>query len=402
MSEFIHIINAALDEIATTRGQQIVLRGVIDPASLALLKVDDYQREPLPLSALAKLWQALRDGESLPDIELALRGNDYDSRGTKDEFWLPDKVFIIDGQQRRNAAVHILSIMPELKVRLGAMIHFGTSRDWERDRFKILNLDRSKVSSNVLLRNMRHQSAAVLTLYGLCHNQPDFALYQRVCWKQAASSEEIIAARSLVTVAATLHTHRSPSFRSSLNELVPALDRQAGFVKLDQWRQNVVEFFDLVDECWGLRAITFRNLNAQARVSFLAPLALVLSEHCNFWCGKHETELHVDTDMRKRLAAFPISDPAVAQIISAGGIGSGTGQRTRALLYSMICDHLNKNRSVNRLQNRKDIQEANAARQFSDYQAKPDGDPLEYPKAVAAAGWVDDGHGNLTREVGDK
>src|SRR5262245_5861040 len=106
----IHMFRAALDEVATERGQQIVLRGVIDPASLALLKVDEYQREPLPLSALTSLRQALRDGESLPDIELGMRGNDFDCRGTLDEFWLKGSCYIIDGQQRRNAALHILSV----------------------------------------------------------------------------------------------------------------------------------------------------------------------------------------------------------------------------------------------------------------------------------------------------
>jgi hypothetical protein len=365
----IHLTNGALDEIATSRGQQIVLRGVIDPASLSLLKVDEYQREPLPLSALAKLWQALRDGESLPDIELAMRSTNFESVKGTDEFWLPaDKVYIIDGQQRRNAAMHILSIMPNLPVRLGAMIHFGTTREWERDRFKILNLERSRVSPNVLLRNMRHQSAAVLTLYGICHNEPKFALFERVCWKQSRSQDELITARTLATIAGVLHLHRSPGYRHSLNDLVPALDRQAKFVKLQQWRQNIIYFFDLIDECWGIRQISMRELSLQIRTAFLIQVALVLSDHCNFWRGDHETELYVEQEWRKRFRTFPLHDPAVVQIISSAGAGYGSigGSGMQSMLYSLLRDHLNKGLSTNRLHNRKDEQAAKANPSFAD------------------------------------
>jgi hypothetical protein len=372
----IHFIKAALDEIGGSKGNQIVLRGVIDPASLNDLKIDEYQREALPLSALNRLWQALRDGESLPDIELAMRGNDFDVAGKNDsEFWLKGDVYIIDGQQRRNAALHILTIQPDLDIRLGAMVHFGTTREWERDRFKILNLDRSRVSADVLLRNMRHQSAAVLTLYGLSHNQPDFALFERVCWKQSKSVKELITARTLVTVAATLHAHRSRALRYGLDEIVPALDRQAKFIKLDRWRKNIVHFFDFVDEAYGLRNITFRDLSLQIRAGFLSQLALLISDHSNFWRDPSESDLYIDPDWRKRFSSFPMHDPIVVSTISGGGQQTGSA----SLIYSLLRDHLNKGRSTNRLRNRKDEIEASKPRAFSSYAAGSDEDELEYP-----------------------
>lgn len=366
----IHVMNAALDEVVSSKeGNQIALRGVIDPASLQHLRVDDYQREPLPLSQLSKMWQALRDGESLPDIELGMRSQTFESVVGSSDFWLPkDKVYIIDGQQRRNAALHILSLMPDLKVRLGAMIHFGTTREWERERFRILNLDRSKVSANVLLRNMRHQSAAVLTLYGLSHSTPDFALFERVCWKQSMSSNEMLTARTLVSVVGVLHAHRSPAFRMSLSELVPALDRQAQFVKLDQWRKNIVTFFDVIDAAFGLRKVSMRDLALQARAGFLIQLALVLSDHRNFWRGDKETELHLDADLMKRLSLFPLHDPAVMQVISSSSVGYGGGQQ--GLLYSLLRDHFNKGRTTGRLRNRADEEASNAPRSFSNYRAE--------------------------------
>lgn len=359
-----HLLSGALDEKVTSRGNEIVLRGVVDPASLGMLRVDEYQREALPLAALTKLWQALRDGESLPDIELGMRSLDFDSAGDSD-FWLPgDKVYIIDGQQRRNAAVHILSLMPDLKVRLGAMIHFGTTRPWERERFKILNLDRTRVSTNVLMRNMRHESAAVLTLYGLSYNEPDFALFERVCWKQAQKQNELITARTLATVAGALHAHRSPAFRNSIAELIPALDRQAKFVKLELWRKNIAEFFDLVDHAWGIRNISMRELSLQIRSTFLTQLALVISDHMNFWRGDHETELYIETEWQKRFATFPLHDPAIVNILSSGS-GGGWGGAQTSLIYTLLRDHLNKGKSEHRLVNRKDKQAAEAPQTFS-------------------------------------
>lgn len=374
----VHFLRATLDEIPGKNSSQIVLRGVLDPASLEWLKVDEYQREPLPLSSLSKLWEALKNGESLPDIELGMRGNDFDVSKNDTEFWLKGDVFIIDGQQRRNAALHILSLLPDLQVRMGAMVHFGTSREWERERFRILNLDRSKVSPNVLLRNMRHQSVSILTLYGLSHSESNFALFERVCWKQSQSKNELITARTLATVAGVLHAHRSPAFRNSISELVPALERQSGFVKLDRWRKNIVEFFDVVDEAFGVRNVTMRDISPQVRAGFLVQLALIFSDHQNFWREPNETELYVDSEMEKRLASFPLLDPTVANLVSTSSGGYGGGQPT--LLYSMIRDHFNRGLSKNRLRNRRDETAANAPRRFSSDAPRSDAPDLEYPR----------------------
>ena len=70
----VKIINGALHE-SPLRGGTVILRGVIDVGSLKTLRFDDYQREALPLSSLAKLTNALKAGESLPDIEIGMRGD---------------------------------------------------------------------------------------------------------------------------------------------------------------------------------------------------------------------------------------------------------------------------------------------------------------------------------------
>lgn len=377
----IHLVNSALDEVATKTGNQIVLRGVIDQSCLSMLRVDDYQREPLPLASLTKMWQAIIKGESLPDIELGMRSEDFDS--SKSEFWLPsDKVYIIDGQQRRNAALHAISLHPDLQVRVGAMIHFGTTKTWERERFRILNLERTKVSGNVLLRNMRHTSPAVLTLYGLSTATPMFPLYERVCWKQSQGANELISARTLVLVSGILHAHRSMAFRNQLNELVPALDRQAALIKLENWRNNISTFFEMIDECFGLRKIAIRDTAQHIRGGFLIQLALVISDHSNFWSDDKQTILRIDPEWRRRIASFPIHDPTVIQLTSsAGNSFKGTMQ---SMLYSFLRDHLTKGRSANRLINRREQRDASALPRFSDFDPSQLGsiqDDAEYPTA---------------------
>jgi hypothetical protein len=334
----IHVVRAALDEIATTHGQQIVLRGVIDKDSLQDLRVGEYQREALPVSRLNKMWRALKDGESLPDIELGMRGQNFRSKG--DEFWLDDHVFIIDGQQRRNAAVHILSVVPELEVRIGCMIHFNTTPEWERDRFKIVNLDRSRVSPNVILRNMRHHSVSILTLYGLSTNDPDFTLHGRVCWKQTMSIDELLGARVFAIAIGRLHSHRSSAWRNALEDMVVSLDKQANFVRLEQWRDNTKYLFDFIDDIWGIRKVVYRDLCLQLRSTFLFCLVMVLSKHRNFW--RDYNELVINEYWRKRFRSFPLHDPGIQMLLSGTGGGGWGSSGTTGLLQDRLTQWLNR------------------------------------------------------------
>ncbi len=102
----VKIINGALHE-SPLRGGTIILRGVIDAGSLKTLRFDDYQREALPLSSLNKLAAALKAGESLPDIEIGMRG--ARTRNTGDDWYLQDECYVIDGQQRVNACINASS-----------------------------------------------------------------------------------------------------------------------------------------------------------------------------------------------------------------------------------------------------------------------------------------------------
>src|SRR5262245_14233145 len=139
------IRNGALED---SENGSIVLRGNIAFESLGNLNVDDYQREPQERPSLMK---AILSGQRLPDIECGMRGQNFESHG--DQFTLRSPVFIIDGQQR----VHNLKLaiekagLPPLPI--GTLVHFDTTPKWERERFNILNTQRTRVSVNLILYN---------------------------------------------------------------------------------------------------------------------------------------------------------------------------------------------------------------------------------------------------------
>jgi len=121
------VLSGALDEL--TEGQ-IVLRGVIDPASLGGLLKPDYQRETLRKATIEGLMSAFRDGAGrVPDVELAVRGERYGCTDSGGTYTITGDVFIIDGLQRISAAKHFAA--DGGKPLVGAMIHFGTTEEWK-------------------------------------------------------------------------------------------------------------------------------------------------------------------------------------------------------------------------------------------------------------------------------
>src|SRR3989344_3325912 len=144
----IKVRHAALDEF----DGQIVLRGRIDPVSLGDLKVGPYQRELLPKSKIGDLKTAFKDPSgSVPDLDLGMRGGNFsiDKKAPTEHgevLILHDPVFIIDGLQRTTAAKELL--LEGCEARIGAMIHFGTTEEWEQKRFYTLNVARTRLSPN--------------------------------------------------------------------------------------------------------------------------------------------------------------------------------------------------------------------------------------------------------------
>lgn len=340
-SSFVNVLSAALDE--TPKGE-IVLRCIIALDCLNLLMVDDYQREAMPLTSLWSIIKALEEGETLPDVELGMRGERF--KETKDgEFVLQDPIYIIDGLQRINAAMHVRATKPEVPVRLGATIHFSTSKEWERERFRILNTLRQKVSPNVLLRNMKEHSPAVSMLHSLSTNGSGFSLHDRVAWNQRMTKGELMSALTFAKVSGILHAHQAPTRRSSLTELVPALDKAVEIVGVQNMRSNTSAFFELIDECWGVKRVQYREGAIYLRNTFLLVLAALVSDHHDFWRQPDEKKLFIEAPLRRKIAQFPTHDPQVIQLASSAG-------KSREMLYYLLRDHINAGKRTKRLSSR--------------------------------------------------
>jgi hypothetical protein len=331
----IKVCHAALDEAPNG---DIILRGVLDPTHLHLLKVDDYQREVLPISSLSDLVEAFFRDEPVPDIELGMRGQRVNEQG--DCYALFDDVYIVDGLQRREAA--LLAMQRGTTPRLGAAIHFGTTPVWERTRFEILNAQRTKLSSNVLLRNLRHELQAVQMLVRLSES-PSFVLKGRVSWTQRQTRTELLSAMTFAKVSGRLHSHLGPTRGTNYAELAKGLEKTMKEIGRDTMRDNIHLFFDVVDNCWGIKRITYKEGAVYMRQSFLLALAEVLSGHLDFW---RDNRLFVDAGLVRKIAQFPVSDPQVQNLASSSG-------KARQMLVLLMIDHINSGKRTRRLKPRK-------------------------------------------------
>ncbi len=339
----IKILAGALDEVEGS-STGIILRGVVAADSLHHLLKDDYQREAQPLTSQWRILDALQKGEPLPDIELGMRGGNFTTR--EDSFFLKDLVYIVDGLQRVTTAIHFLGTNPGAAVRLGATVHFNTSKDWERRRFHVLNTHRLRVSPNVLLRNMREESPAILALYGLSKNDKSFVLHERISWTQRMTKGELLTALTFAKVIGLLHSHKVAGKSNSIEEIVPALNKAVEVFGIQALRENVRMFFNLIDECWGIKSVQYREGAIYMRGMFLYVLALVLADHHDFWQGDEEKRMFISADLKRKIAQFPIHDPEIVRL-------SGSSGMARVMLYTMLRDHINSGKRTKRLSPRK-------------------------------------------------
>lgn len=358
----IRVINAILDE---RPNGDIILRGSIDPMTLHNLKTDDYQREVLAGSGTgghrkSKLRKGVEAGVTLPEIELGMRGSNVSFSGKTAV--LNDSVYIIDGLQRVST---VLMYMADLQAAgkslkegsatnpLAATIHFNTTKEWEKQRFADLNQLRTPVSPNVMLRNMRDQHPALLTLYGLTHNEPGFAMYRRVCWNQRMNKSELITAASMVRAAKALHiavhdrlanTGKGPSQGGDASVLKspPMLDRVAKEIGLANFRENLRNFFELIDSCYGIRNVEFGQLQAHLRTNFMMTLGRFIANNPSLW-SEDGKRFFVDSKTRQRFSSFPINDPEIRRLCSAGTMAMPS-------LYRHLLDHMNKGMKKHKLQ----------------------------------------------------
>lgn len=358
MTETVRLFNAAMDDtVAEGTPLGIVLRGSLDLGSLDALRVDDYQREEQKYSAQKNIRDALDHGQLLPDVELGMRGQHYTER--EDNYTLRDAVYIIDGLQRISTIKEWMKQNPDKTPRLGAVVHFNTDEQWERIRFQRLNNNRKRVSPSVLLRNMRNDNRAILTLYGLCVNEQSFPLYDKVCWQQNMRRSDLITALMLLKVAGQLHSHvntvgRVTGARIGKGNAPEAMSitllRRMEIISMNTMRKNVHTFFSVIEELWGIRDIQYKDENSHMRGTFLKVLAKLFSEHTDFWRGE---QLFVSLNARAKIKKFALNDPEVRRLCGSGGSALD-------ILYYKMTQHFNSGKRTHRLHPRTPTQIADA------------------------------------------
>lgn len=336
MTQGVRLLNAAIDVYEG----HTVLRGSLDPATLDNLLVDDYQRDVQPVTSLARIMRGFDNGSAVPDTELGMRGS---RKSVRDGVYtLFDPVYIVDGLQRISAAKRYRD---DGKVpHLGATIHFNTTKEWERKQFKILNADRVRVSSNILLRNFRADYDAVNALYRMTNDERDFVLCGKVCWDQRQSRTHLVTAMTFAKVSLVQHTHVTCATNPSpgVEDLCGKVEALSTAIGKNTLRANVRAFYEVVNECWPFARVAFTEKSPFVRATFLLTLARVFSGHEVFW---REKKFFVEVDLKRKLADFPIFDPWVVAMTSKGSM-------VEPELFSKIVEHLNKGKRTRHLKPR--------------------------------------------------
>lgn len=367
----IRIEAAALD----SHDNMVVLRGVVNLDSLPHLGVDTYQREELSASQRRSIFEALDAGEPLPDLELGMRGETCREMSTGVVF-LYDPVFIIDGLQRRQTVLEWVEKNPDKKVRLGAKVYFGTTMEWERDRFETLNVKRTKVSSNILLRNGCDTHPGLEMLYALSTKDRDFVMHNRITWSQQMRRLDVMTAMTFAKLVAGIHAHKTIEAKD-LTQAPRSMDALHEGLGPNVVRANVRYFFDLIDECWGIKNVHYRDRATHLKSNFLYVIARILADHYDFWQGADENRLFVEVSLRRKLKQFPINDPTVIQLAGAAG-------KAMDMLYSMVVEHINSGKRTRRLRSRRPSPSLAAANDEESTDDASEGG-AQAPAAVAAA-----------------
>lgn len=331
--ETVKVLNAAID--ADEHHDKLIIRGRLDSESFSKLLVDRYQREALPESTISGIMEGFKTGSAVPDITLGMRGDASRARTSDGNttYFLDDHIYIIDGLQRVTAALKCLEA--GIEPRLGATIYLDTDRKWEREMFETLNMKATRLAGNVILRNKAADSESIRALLDMCNRDLSFALHKRVQWGQRKRAGEIVSACSLFATVSILMNGSDAKIRGGVNTSDRLIKSYGPIV----YRHNVREFFELIDQCWGIRTLVLSDGPCWVKLGFLKALALVMYDHTNFWNGNR---LEISRDTQRKIASFPVRDPQVRDLASSSG-------PSRDILAELIIRHFNSGKRTRHL-----------------------------------------------------
>lgn len=331
------VLNPHYLKETTLRGKEdITIAGVIQADTLANIGFDSYQRDLGTMKQREKLYAALKDGKPLPPVELGMRG--ARTRDHKDgSIHLNDPVYAIDGRQRIGTMIEWLQNHPkDTHLYLPATVYLNTERKWEQERFIEVNLGQRRVSPNKILAELREKgNPGILTLYGLSNNERNFPMCGRVSWEQNMKRADLISARSFLMVAGHLHSHLVHSRGYSIRPMVTAMDQISKTFGVQNLRENMRTFFNVVEDAWGVRDVPYRQGMKQLHNGFLMSLARLFSDHHDFWTDNNKV-LEVTAADRKRLRGF-VLDNNVVRLVEGG-------TQSRLQLRNLMVSVMNRHR----------------------------------------------------------
>lgn len=333
----ISILNGAMDLVEIDGEERLVIRGVIDPASLPQILTPVYQREILADGKVDVLKTAIKTSR-VPDIDLGMRGFNVTELGDG-RFLLQDDVYVIDGLQRSTAAKRLFA--EGTTPHLGAMVHVGTNEDWERKRFQALNVGQTGLHSNVILRNLAEENPSAKLVYTMTLSKT-FVLHDKVCWGQNMRRNDLISAVLFYKVIGRLHSHLGPGRSDPRSLASSGIPKIISTVTGRVFQSNVNTFFTFLNEAYDVLDVAYRQHAIALKASFLIALAGVISDHEDFWDGN---KLVISADLRRKLATFPLLDPHVKGL--AGSAGTAI-----QMLEMMLQQHIDSGKRTRRLKRR--------------------------------------------------
>jgi hypothetical protein len=337
----ITIFNAS---IVVSPGGHTIIRGLFDSCCLDELLTDTYQREVMTGRPQLELIKAFEEGVVFPDLDLGCRSSTFVEEGS--DVLIDGDVYIVDGLQRVAAARAARDSDNVKAPHVGVMVHMGSTHAAELQRFAALNVNRRRVSANVLLKNSAELHPCVGRLSQLSRTMPEFRLYQRVTWSQKPGETHVVTANTLFRVALRVHAHLMPGLRvtnSSESSLVAGDRLILEHVGSEGYKANVLYYFDLIEECWGISDVKFVNKANWLKAGFLVTLAAVISDHADFWRDNGH-EMFLNKDQRRKLGSFKMSDPTLAQMCSTSSVSD--------VLYAMLVNHFNSGKRSGHLRPR--------------------------------------------------
>jgi len=322
------------------------IHGVIDMETVEAVNVGEYQREVLPTTKLENVAVGVREC-SVPYIVCGMRGSRFRQNGTN--LTLNDPVWVIDGLQRWSACK--LLIAQGEKPHLGVTIRLDSTETQELKQFIALNTRATKLSPNIILRNLRSERPILGAIYRMSEEDAAFPLRGRICWQQRQNSDHLLSAFSLAKVVGTLQAHLGSGRSSAVIGLADSIQATGADCPKGVYIQNAMTFFSLIEECWHVSKVVYSERSTATKQQFLVSLATILDRHVNFWDG---ARLIIPANLRRKIAGFPVTDPNVQNLASAGGAA-------KFMLENLLVTHINSGKRQHRLVQRSEMEKESGA-----------------------------------------